>query len=108
MSLFNSTFVGNLTADAEFKTLQNSEKSPINFSIAINMKENEVVYINFVYWTKTAEPTKILEFLKKGQKVAVVSDYIKEEKYSTKDGTQKEKLVFGVSKIDLCGSAKQQ
>lgn len=108
MSLFNSTFVGNLTADAEFKALQNSEKSPINFSIAINMREDEVVYINFVYWTKTAEPTKVLDYLKKGQKVAVVSDYIKEEKYTAKDGTPKEKLVFSVSKIDLCGSAKQQ
>lgn len=105
MSLFNCVFTGNLTADAEFKQLD-GEKSPINFSVAINFKENETSFFNVVYWTKTQEPTKLLEFLKKGQKVAIVSEYIKEEKYTTKDGVQKEKLLFVASKIDLCGSAK--
>lgn len=104
MNLFQLNCTGNLVADATFKQLE-GERSPINFSLAVNVREEETLFLAFTYWVK--EP-KVLEYLKKGQKVAVSSSYAKEEKYTNKEGVTVTKLTYIVDKIDLCGGGNKE
>lgn len=78
--MFIQILSGNLVSDATYKKSE-GEKSAINFSVAINFNQDHVEYKDFVYWIKTTDEPKILEYLKKGTKVVVKSDFFKTNSY---------------------------
>lgn len=64
--------IGRITKDLELRYTQ-SQKSVLNFSIAVNKRvngENSADFINCVAWGPTAE--FISKYFKKGQAIAVV------------------------------------
>lgn len=67
--------VGRLTRDAELKTFEGSERSVLNFTLAVNREfvnsnnEREADFIPIVYWTEHAE--SLQKYLLKGRQICV-------------------------------------
>lgn len=100
--------IGNLTADAETKSL---EKSLVAlFSVAENhsytksdgTKVDEVEYFNCEQFLKTE--SKLPEFLKKGTLVAVSGRITTQKWEDANDGTKKSRQVVRVEDLKLLGS----
>ena len=95
---------GNLTSDPETKKINNG-KSITSFSIAINhySKASEsdgtggdVSYIDVETWDKLAD--NCAEFLKKGKMVTVIGT-LKQERWKSQDGTNRQKFKVIASSV---------
>jgi single-strand DNA-binding protein len=96
---------GNLTRDAELKTI--GERSLAAFSVAVNdsYKDNEYTsYYDFEMWGRYAEAMG--PYLKKGTHV-VVDSRPKQQRWE-KDGSKRSKVVFMVDSIRLVGGQKSE
>ena len=101
--------VGNVTRDIQendFGYTQNGS-ARLNFSIAVNRSKkqgdqwiDEVSYLNFTCWGSVAENMK--KFLHKGSKVCVTG-FIKQERWTDKDGKNQSRLSLVAEQVELCG-----
>lgn len=102
----NCTFIGNLTANAEQKTINSNgqQNTFCTFDIAVNRKTrnggNETLYISCL---KNGENAGLLPYLVKGQKVAV-QGRIGVNAYLDKQGQPKASLNLSVYELELIGS----
>ena len=103
--MFSQILSGNLVSDATYNKSE-SEKSAINFTVAINFNTDHVEYKDFVYWIKTTEEPKILEYLKKGSKVVVKSDFFKTSSYTDKENVLRYRTQYYVADLDFVSTNK--
>lgn len=78
--MFNFFATGNLTRDAVAREFNG--RFAISMSIAINKKVKDkdfVTYLNLTYWAKS---DKIVQYLKKGKRIAVTGDWYSNTKGS--------------------------
>ncbi|PWN62422.1 hypothetical protein C1631_022925 [Chryseobacterium phosphatilyticum] len=86
--MYSLTLTGHLAADATYNQLT-GEKSPINFTVAINFpNKQKPEYKKFVYWIQTKENPEILNRLKKGEGVTVFCNYCDTSSYESEKGIQ--------------------
>ena len=90
--------LGNLTDDAVSRTIQ--DKEVVTFRVAVG-KRNQSTFYSCVL----SKNSKITEFLKKGQKVAVVGRLNIQE--AEKDGKHYTNLNVNVLDIELAGFPKE-
>ncbi|TGK33766.1 single-stranded DNA-binding protein [Leptospira gomenensis] len=86
---------GNLTADPDFKTLNNG-KSVATFTLAVNHdykssaeSPGEVSFIEVEAWDKNAENCS--EYLKKGKKVTIIGE-LRQDRWKAQDGGNRSKI----------------
>lgn len=94
--MYSKIFSGNLVGDAVYKKME-GDKSPISFSVAVNFSEDYTGYESCEYWILTVEKPKILEYLKKGAKVMIKSNFCR------KTTNEKEGKVFQNEKTYVSG-----
>jgi len=99
-SLNSCCFTGNLTRDAEMKTVGESEVA--SFAIAVNDRKGEAMFINCDMW----RPGGVSEFLTRGKALAV-SGELRCRKYE-KDGQKKEIWILDVKNLTLLGGARER
>ena len=99
------TLIGNLVRDPELRFTAGGD-AVANFTIAINERikqDNEWVdgepsYYDITAWRKLGE--QVAEHLTKGSRTIVVGK-MKIEKYESKDGTQRSKVVVTADEIGI-------
>ena len=97
------TLVGNLTRDPELRFTPKGD-AVINFAVAVNERvkqgdewvDGEASYYDVAAWRKLAEDAA--EVLTKGSRVIVVGK-MKIDKYETKDGQSRSKVVVTADEI---------
>lgn len=94
------SFTGNLTRDAEMKTV--GEQEVASFAIAVNDRKGEAMFINCDLW----RPGKVQEYLTRGKQVAV-SGELRCRKYE-KDGQKREAWSLSVNSLTLLGGARER
>lgn len=99
-SLNSCAFTGNLTRDAEMKTV--GENDVASFAIAVNDRKGEAMFINCDFW----RPGGVGEYLTRGKQVAV-SGELRCKKYE-KDGQKREIWVLEVKNLALLGGARER
>jgi single-strand DNA-binding protein len=99
-SLNSCAFTGNLTRDAEMKTVGENEVA--SFAIAINDRKGEATFLNCDMW----RPGGVGEYLTRGKQVAV-SGELRCKRYE-KDGQKKEIWVLEVRSLALLGGARER
>jgi single-strand DNA-binding protein len=99
-SLNSCAFTGNLTRDAEMKTVGESEVA--SFAIAVNDRKGEATFLNCDMW----RPGGVGEYLTRGKQVAV-SGELRCKRYE-KDGQKKEIWVLEVRSLTLLGGARER
>lgn len=112
MSNFNRVIIlGNLTKDPELKYTPNGV--PIcDFSLAINSfytdaqgnKKEEATFVPVKVWRKQAELTA--EHLKKGRS-ALIEGRLKQERWTSKDGQPRSRLIVVASIVRFMGKPPQ-
>ena len=105
MAYKSSTFIGNLTADPELKTL-NGDKRIATFSLAINTKfgDKEISeFFDFEAWEGKAD--LVSKHLHKGDMIFLTSTP-KVQSWQDKDGITKRKIVFVVNEIKFLSVKK--
>lgn len=99
-SLNSCCFTGNLTRDAEMKTVGENEVA--SFAVAVNDRKGEAMFINCDMW----RPGGVAEYLTRGKQVAV-SGELRCKRYE-KDGQKKEIWVLEVKNLALLGGARER
>jgi single-strand DNA-binding protein len=99
-SLNSCAFTGNLTRDAEMKTVGENEVA--SFAIAVNDRKGEATFLNCDMW----RPGGVTEYLTRGKQVAV-SGELRCKRYE-KDGQKKEIWVLEVRSLTLLGGARER
>lgn len=100
-SLNSCSFTGNLTRDAETKTI--GENDVASFAIAVNgRKDGDVMFLNCDLW----RPGGVSGFLTRGKQVAV-SGELRCKRYE-KDGQKKEIWTLDVKNLALLGGARER
>lgn len=99
-SLNSCAFTGNLTRDAEIKTVGENEVA--SFAIAVNDRKGKATFINCDLW----RPGGVAEYLTRGKQVAV-SGELWCRKYE-KDGQEKQIWVLEVKNLALLGGARER
>lgn len=99
-SLNSCAFTGNLTRDAEIKTVGENEVA--SFAIAVNDRKGEATFLNCDMW----RPGGVGEYLTRGKQVAV-SGELRCKRYE-KDGQKKEIWVLEVRSLALLGGARER
>ena len=99
-SLNSCCFTGNLTRDVETRMVGESEVA--SFSIAVNDRKGEALFINCDMW----RPGQVSEYLTRGKSVAVTGE-LKCRKYE-KDGQKREAWGLDVKNLTLLGGAKER
>jgi single-strand DNA-binding protein len=97
-SLNTCSFTGNLTRDVEIRQVGESEVA--GFSIAVNDRKGEAMFINCDMW----RPGGVSEHLTRGKQVAV-SGELRCRKYE-KDGVKREAWTLDVKNLALLGGAR--
>ncbi len=101
MAAMNScSFTGNLTRDAEVKTIGENEVAA--FAIAVNGRKDEVLFLNCDLW----RPGRVAEFLTRGKQVGVTGS-LKCREYE-KDGQKRQAWSLDVRELTLLGSNKTE
>lgn len=92
-------FIGNLTRDPEqFET--NNNKVGTNFDIAVNMRDDKVIYVRCTAWGALGE--HCAEYLAKGRKVGVFGS-VEAHAYITNDGEAAASLQIPfVENVEFC------
>ncbi len=99
-------FNGTVGRDAEMKDV--GQKKAINFNVAVSMdykdstgkKIERTEWVHAVIWKNDKQSTKIVEFLKKGQKV-LIEGVPGSEGFQDKDGHVKSNLHVNVKDIEF-------
>lgn len=99
-SFNNATFTGNLGKDAERR--QVGDQTVCNFSIAVNGRNDSVMWVECALWGKRAEAGGVTEYLTKGKSV-LVSGPVELDSY---DG--KPKLKLRVNELQLLGGGSDK
>lgn len=99
-SVNQCNFVGNLTRDAESRTVGEAEVA--RYSIAINGRKDKVMYIDCDHW----RPGGVVPYLTKGQPVFVTGEL--EQQSWEKDGQTRTKMVLQVRQLQLLGGGKKK
>jgi single-strand DNA-binding protein len=92
---------GRVVADAEVKELK--ETKIIKFTLATDRqgKSDETSFLDCFLFSKSG---KIAEFLKKGKPVFVEGE-VQQERWESKDGEKRSKIVFRVENLELLGGS---
>jgi single-strand DNA-binding protein len=93
-------FIGNLTRDAETRTVGEAEVA--KYAIAVNGRKDKVMYIDCDHWRAGG----VIPFLTKGTPVFVTGEI--ELQSWEKDGQTKSKLVLNVRTLQLLGGGKRR
>lgn len=104
--IYSKTFTGNITADATYEELD-KEKSPVNFSVAVNFANGKTIYQNCVYWIATRKNPELLKYLTKGTKITVISNYSEIKTWENADSEKKSREVTYVNQLVL-GDVKEK
>lgn len=104
--IYTKIFTGNLTSDATYKKLD-GDKSPINFSVAVNFSNGSTIYQTCVYWISTKENPELLKYLLKGTKLTLTSNYSEIKEWEDKDGNKKSTETAFINQLVL-GSSKNK
>jgi len=99
-SLNSCCFTGNLTRDAELKTIGENEVAA--FSIAVNDRKNEAMFINCDFW----RPGGVVDHLTRGRQVAVTGE-LRCRRYE-KDGVERQAWSLDVKSLSLIGGARER
>ena len=115
--MFYQVFSGNLTADATFNVFEENERSVINFTVAVNFNtakkdENgnfvqETIFLHCSKWNKGTEPSGVLNYLNKGRKVLITSEYV-QIKESENNGKIYQNINVFVRNIELLDYNEKQ
>lgn len=98
------TITGNITKDAELRTLNNGD-SVASFSVADNQgKDKPAIFWNCSLFGKRAD--SLAQYLQRGQAVTVVGT-LSEREYE-KDGQKRKAQDVRVNDVALQGGSKQQ
>lgn len=101
MSGFNKFIgVGNLTRDAESRTVGESEVA--RYSLAINGYKDKVLFLDCDHWRVGG----VLPFLTKGTQVLVDGE-LEQQSWKDKEGQPKSKMVLVVSRVQLLGGKRE-
>lgn len=92
--------VGNLTKDAESRTVGEAEVG--KYSVAINGRKDSVMFLDCDHWRVGG----VLPYLTKGTTVLVEGEL--EQQSWEKDGQKKSKLVLQVQRLQLLGGRSQR
>lgn len=92
--------VGNLTKDAESRTVGEVEVG--KYSIAINGRKDSVMFLDCDHWRVGG----VLPYLTKGTSVLVEGEL--EQQSWEKDGQKKSKMVLQVQRLQLLGGRSQK
>lgn len=103
--MYRQIFTGNLVETATFQNID-EQKSVVNFTVAVNFSTDDVVFFPCSKWIKGKEQPKWLEYLTKGQKVLIESNYFKIST-SEKDGKTYQNYKVFVDKLELIGGKKE-
>jgi len=95
--------IGHLTRDPESKTFATSTKC--SFSIAINSKKDEVIFLDIEAWNKVAENCQ--EYLKKGSCV-YVEGKLKLNKWEDRNGNPRQKFFISSDVVRFLPNSKRQ
>lgn len=99
-SLNQCSFIGNLTRDAESRTVGETEVA--KYAIAVNGRKDKVMYVDCDHW----RPGGVVPYLTKGTPVFVTGEI--EMQSWEKDGQTKSKLVLNVRQMQLLGGNKKR
>lgn len=99
-SLNQCNFIGNLTKDAETRTV--GEVEVAKYSIAVNGRKDTVMYVDCDHWRAGG----VVEYLTKGTPVFVTGEI--ELQTWEKDGQKRSKLSLNVRSLQLLGSKKKE
>lgn len=113
--MFSVVFSGYLSKDATFATY--GESSVLNFTVAVHFptgkKDNEgneikeTVFLNCSRWTRNGQQEKMLQYLRKGQRVIVTGNQM-----NVRENTTPEKTFYNihimVQNIELIGTVARQ
>lgn len=98
------TITGNITKDAELRTLNNGD-SVASFSVADNQgKDKPAIFWNCSLFGKRAD--SLAQYLTKGQPVTVIGT-VSEREWTDKDGQKRKSMDVRVNDVALQGGAKQ-
>lgn len=113
--MYTQIFTGNLTDVATFQKFD-EQKSVVNFTVAVNFLtgkkdengnyKSEVTYFPCSKWIKGNEKPKWFEYLLKGQKVLIESNYFKVST-SEKDGHTYQNFKVYVERLEILGGKKE-
>lgn len=95
--------IGNLVRDIELKKT-GSGKSVCNFTLAINRGKDEVDFLDFVAWERTAEV--LAQYTGKGTKIGVTGS-VRKRDYENNDGQKVYITEIIAHQIHLIDSKKQ-
>ena len=91
--------LGNLVADPEKVTFQNSETKLSKFRVAVNgYKKDDVIFVDVQLWAKLA--TVANEYLSKGKKV-LVEGRLSQDVWETSDGEKRQKLYITGERLEM-------
>lgn len=99
--LNHSVLIGRLVRDPEGGYTPN-QKQYANFSIACNRAKDEADFFDIVCWEKTADI--VMQWARKGQQVSV-SGRLRQERFKTKEGDNRTKIVLSANDVQLIGRA---
>lgn len=107
----NCFFVGKLATDPELKNTTSSQV--VNFTLAVEeyrkdkdgTKHRRVDYLDFEAWDSGA--TTIAKHFKKGDMLIIESE-ARQHKWTSQDGTKKQKVVFRVKTFKSAMKAETQ
>ena len=95
--------IGHLTRDPESKSFTNSTKC--SFSIAINSKKDEVIFLDIEAWNKVAENCQT--YIRKGSCV-YVEGKVKLNKWEDKNGNPRQKFFISADVVRFLPNSKRQ
>lgn len=98
-----ATFIGNLTADANKRQNTSTGKEYTTFTIAVNRKGKDNVEVTYVSCIMGGDTSKLINYLTKGKKVAVVGR-VGCHGYTDKNGAVHASLDLFVNELELLGS----
>jgi single-strand DNA-binding protein len=81
--LNNVSLAGRLTKDPDFRVLQQSGKTVVSFTLAVQRTKEDVDFIPCEAWGKTAESVR--DYVSKGSLIGVEGS-IKVDSYDTEEG----------------------
>lgn len=97
--------IGRLVRDPDLKYATNGS-AIMDFSIAVNHRKKQgqdtedVSYFNCKAFGKLAESLK--PYMQKGKQVGIAG-YLKQERWTTQDGTKRDRVVINCDEIELLG-----
>lgn len=106
MSINNVNVTGRITNDIELRRTNNSGKSVINFTIAVNSYfKEEPEWVDCVIWGKLAE--NLATYCGKGSHIGITGR-LQTSSYENQDGRRIKKTEVVVERLEFLGSSNRQ